>query len=534
MFVRNRLFAAFSILFLSGCAAITAPEGGPRDEKKPQLVSTKPAPGTTNFKDKTIQLKFDEPIRTKDLNKELIITPNNGNEYTTTIENETLNLEFSKPLEENTTYFLNFRNGVEDVTEGNKAPETTLTFSTGSFLDTASVSGKVMDYITKAPENNLTVALYKENDTATIRKNKPYYFSRTNADGSFTIQNIKAGNYWIYAHQDRNDNQTYDQENEKIGYLPNPISVNPKADSIILQTVWIDTKKPFVLTTENFTDQNTLVYNEGIQKITFQTVENPPKATSMLFMGDETGKRINIYPENGKLPASIIALSLDSAGNQGLDTVKFKLANKPAIPAKLYFKTDRTELVSGIPNKIKLTFAVPINVTGNKPYLLVEDTTTKITPLYPEAYQLNPTKTELTLTYTPKAKNLVNLTLDTTQILAINGKPLQKQSQQFTITRRATTGSVSGTVKTNFTNYTIELLDEKNIVINSAQNLKRLNYKNLQPGNYQIRVKVDENNDGQWNLGDKELKKAPEKLYKYPKPINVRANWEIEDIDLVF
>ena len=33
---------------------------------------------------------------------------------------------------------------------------------------------------------------------------------------------------------------------------------------------------------------------------------------------------------------------------------------------------------------------------------------------------------------------------------------------------------------------------------------------------------------------DKELKKAPEKLYKYPKPINVRANWEIEDIDLVF
>src|SRR5688572_20862484 len=149
MFVRNRLFAAFSIAFLTSCAAVNAPEGGPKDEKKPQLVSTVPADRTTNFTGKTITLEFDEDIRPKDLNKELIITPNTGNAYTVKNDRNTLSLEFSKPLEENTTYFISFRNAIEDITEGNKAAETTISFSTGAYLDTASVSGKAQDYLTQ-------------------------------------------------------------------------------------------------------------------------------------------------------------------------------------------------------------------------------------------------------------------------------------------------------------------------------------------------------------------------------------------------
>lgn len=534
MFVRNRLFAAFSILFLSGCAAITAPEGGPRDEKKPQFKSSNPPIGTVNFKDNKITVEFDEPIRTKDLNKELIITPNTDNAYTATTDRSTLILEFSKPLEENTTYFLNFRNGIEDVTEGNKAPETTISFSTGSYLDTARVSGKVTNYLTQAPENNITVALYPETDTANIRAHKPYYFTRSNADGSFSVQNIKAGNYWIFAHQDRNASETYDQQSERIAYLPLPLQVAPKADSIQLKTVRIDTQKPFVLSTEKFSDLNTLVFNEGIQKITFQTLEATPKPIPLLSLIDATGKRVNVYPENGNLPPTALALAVDSTGNQGRDTVKFNLVNKPAIPPKLNYKSDKSEIIAGANNKIKLTFPVPILVTGKNPITFLEDTITKVTPLYPKDYILNENKTELTVTYFSKAKSSVSLLVDTTQITGINGKPIEKQIQPYSVTRRAGTGSISGTVKTNFQNYTIELLDEKNANLRTNKNLRRISYPDLLPGNYLIRVKVDENNDGIWNLGDKKLKTSPEKLYIYPKPITVRANWEIEDIDLVF
>src|SRR5690606_33950939 len=99
--------------------------------------------------------------------------------------------------------------------EGNAAQQVMLSFSTGNYLDTASVSGTVQDYLTGVPETNITVALYPETDTSNIRSKKPYYFSRTNADGSFQIQNIKNGNYWIFAHQDKNNSETYDQEAEK-------------------------------------------------------------------------------------------------------------------------------------------------------------------------------------------------------------------------------------------------------------------------------------------------------------------------------
>ena len=158
MFVRNRLFAAFSIAFLTSCAAVNAPEGGPRDQKNPQLVSTTPADRTTNFSGQTITLEFDEDIRPKDLNKELIITPNTGNAYNVKNDRQKIILEFSKPLDENTTYLLSFNKGIEDITEGNKASAVTLAFSTGNQLDSASVSGKVLDYVTQMPESNITVA----------------------------------------------------------------------------------------------------------------------------------------------------------------------------------------------------------------------------------------------------------------------------------------------------------------------------------------------------------------------------------------
>lgn len=534
MFVRNRLFAAFSIAFLTGCAAVNAPEGGPRDEKKPLLVSTTPADKTTNFSGKIITLEFDEDVQPKDLNTELIITPNTGNTYNARSERKNIILEFNKPFEENTTYFLSFRNGIEDITEGNKAPEVTLSFSTGPNLDTASVSGKVVDYITQLPESNVTVAMYPENDTANIKTAKPYYFTKTNTDGSFQLRNIKNGNYKIYAHNDKNTNEIYDQENEKIGYLTELIKVNPKADSVIIKTVLLDTKKPFVVSTENSTDQNILVFNEGIQSITFQTIDQIPVEKKLLMNMDLTGKRLSVYPDNGKLPESIVALSVDSSGNKGVDTVKFALINKPTIPAKLSFTVDKQELVSGVINNIKITFPVPVQVTGKSPFQFLEDTTRKLIPAYPKDYQLNANNTEMVISYEPKALRTAELILDTTQILAVNGKPFQKQKHPMTITRRANTGSIAGKIKTNYQNYQVELLDEKNQVIKRDKNIRTIKYDELQPGNYFIRVKIDENNDGKWSLGDKALKTSPEKIYLYPKPIAVRANWEIEDIDLVF
>lgn len=534
MCAQNRLLAAFSILFISGCASINAPEGGPRDVKKPTVNNISPASGSTNFKGKIVTLTFDEDVRPSDLNKQLIITPNTGNTYTVVNDRNTIILEFDKNLEENTTYRLNFREGVEDVTEGNKIEPINLAFSTGNFLDTGRVTGRVTDYITGNPENDLTIALYQESDTNNFRDHKPYYFSKSSSDGSFKLENIKTGNYWIFAHNDKNSNEFYDQEKEKIAYLQKPIAVNPKADSILLKTVVLDTQKPFVLKTENFLDQNTLIFNEGIKNLIFRTMARPSKDVKLTYLQSEDGKRITVYPEKGALTTQLISLSTDSAGNAGIDTVKFKLEGKKAIPDRLTFRIDQQEIQANEENKIKIVFPIPIQVTGIQPFTIIEDTIRQIKPAYPKDYSLNSTKNELTLNYTPKARKKVELQFDSTQIVAINGKAFQKQKINFPVTTKATTGSISAIIKTNYANYVVELLNAQGKIVQSNENARRVKYPQLLPGNYTLRVKIDEDSDGKWELGDKYLKTKPEKLYTYPKPISVRANWEIEDIILSF
>src|SRR5690606_39845730 len=125
------------------------------------------------------------------------------------------------------------------------------------------------------------------------------------------LNNIKAGNYRIFAHNDKNGNEFYDQENERIGYLLQPISVNPTADSIKIETVMLDTRKPFVLSTENYLDQNTLVYNEGVRSVRFNLMAQTQDSVPLVTQTSEDGKRITVYPNQGVFPPELIAFSLD-------------------------------------------------------------------------------------------------------------------------------------------------------------------------------------------------------------------------------
>jgi uncharacterized protein (DUF2141 family) len=534
MSVLNKILTAAALLMLYSCAAVNPPEGGPKDEKKPDLKKSTPTNGSTGFSGRTIILEFNEDVITKDLNKELIISPNTGNSYTIKNDREKIELTFDKALEENTTYRLNFNQGIVDITEGNKAENVSLSFSTGSFIDSASISGKVINYLTTSPESNLTVALYPESDTNNIRDHKPYYFTRSAADGSFQLNNIKSGAYWVFALNDKNNNEFFDQEKEKIAYLPKPVTVQTRQDSVILKTVYLDTKKPFILSTENNLDQNTLVFNEGITSLNFKSLDKTGTAIKLPLVVSEDGKRTTVFPVNGALPAQLIVLSTDSTGNQGLDTAKFVLSGKKAIAEKISFSSKTTQLAPRSQNLIELNFPVPINIKGKQPFTILEDTIRKIIPEFPKDYSFNETNTVLKLKYTTKALKQVDIIPDTTTITTVNGKPIQKQKLTLDISSKGGTGSFSGTLRTTYKSYWLEILDEKGKIVKSFANPRQFKMDNMLPGTYQFRVKIDENNDGKWKTGDKLLKTMPEKLYIYPKIITVRANWDIEDLILVF
>ena len=52
--------------------------------------------------------------------------------------------------------------------------------------------------------------------------------------------------------------------------------------------------------------------------------------------------------------------------------------------------------------------------------------------------------------------------------------------------------------------------------------------KLFNPGDYEIRILEDANQNGMWDTGSYELKRQPEKVYTIPQKINIKANWDNE------
>ena len=82
----------------------------------------------------------------------------------------------------------------------------------------------------------------------------------------------------------------------------------------------------------------------------------------------------------------------------------------------------------------------------------------------------------------------------------------------------------------NGTSYVLQLIDENETVYRSSLLTKNasLNYINLDPRSYRLKLIVDKNKNGKWDSGNYLLHQQPEQILYYPDPITVRANWDVD------
>jgi hypothetical protein len=52
--------------------------------------------------------------------------------------------------------------------------------------------------------------------------------------------------------------------------------------------------------------------------------------------------------------------------------------------------------------------------------------------------------------------------------------------------------------------------------------------KYVEPGKFGIRIIWDDNQNNLWDVGDFGTRTYPEQVMYYPKPIELRANWELD------
>ena len=540
--MRN-LISIIAILLLIRCANQTSPTGGPQDKKPPVLLESTPKNNEKNFKAKTFELSFDEPVKLKNANEEVLITPSLGKKSKIVAKKNKVLITPEKPLEDSTTYTIDFRDAVQDLNEGNPAYNLRLAFSTGPEIDSLQIFGSVNELFKEQIPEKITVALYQQ-DTFNIFNHTPVYFTRTDAKGRFSITNLKAGKYYIYAFEDKSRNLKVDSKSEKFGFQTQQIILDAKKqDSIKIWLTRVDARPLKITSIRNTDRQSKIKFNKAIDSINVTA-----KDYELSYQYANTQEEILIFNPPKKDSVQIKIVAMDSVGNK-LDTVSYIKINNTKLP-KEKFTIQLNEPMYNIEKQqatIEGTFSKPLD-GFTLDSLFIQLDTTQFVAIDKKDISIDPVKhkIKITKTFTPliskdeksKAPQPIFIA-GKGSFISIEGDTSKSVISNIKILKEDEMGALSIKVSTSIPNYILELMNSKGTVIKKLKNPKNHVFKNLVPEEYKIRVIIDTNNNGKWDIGNFEKKVEPEPVFlyktidkKYSTP--VRANWEVGPLNIKF
>ena len=247
--IHNAALALAALAALSGCAAIGDPDGGPYDETPPRITGSHPKNGATGVKTRKVTIDFNEFIKLENANEKVVISPPQIEQPEIKVTGKKIQVELFDSLKPNTTYSIDFADGIVDNNEGNPLGDFCFRFSTGDAIDTLEVSGYVLNAEDLEPVKGMTVGLHSDlSDSAFMTK--PFErVSRTDANGHFTIRGIAPGTYRIYAVTDMDQTFSYSQRNEKIAWM----------DSVIVPTTQLRYREDTIFTAQGLVDTTMIV-----------------------------------------------------------------------------------------------------------------------------------------------------------------------------------------------------------------------------------------------------------------------------------
>lgn len=531
MKMRNLVYLLLLTLCLA-CARQGTPTGGPKDETPPKFLRANPDTLSLNVDTnlKEIRIDFDEYIVLKDHTKQIVTSPNLGtnvNYSPVGTARKYLQIKLSEPLQPNTTYSINFGNAIQDNNEGNKLSNFQYVFSTGDYLDSLQINGTVNVIGQKKLSQNILVALYKADSTyndSIILKEKPFYVARTDENGKFKLNYLHPDKYQIIAFEDKIDNMQFDLGREKIGFLPEPIDLS--------------THQEFQL---QLADQ-TPAYkaNKASQKdyghIVFKVAGKPDELSVEPIDFDFKSQKISYIPKSDSLNFWFNP-SLDSIEEKS-KRLKFIVRHKDQIDtlSTVYSNNKQHSLLILDKTKGGLSSSRKLKFSSTYPLVKIDST------------YISVKKDSLELPFTLKrdAKSENDFILDFKVDLQSNytveflpealedffGKTIADTLRlKFKTPSRNEIGNLKITLQNTPSHpFWIQLLNNKDDIVEEYYTTESVfDFYALRPGDYYLRILVDENENEHWDGADFFTRKAPEKAYIYPQMINVRAMWDLDE-----
>ncbi|MDO6471218.1 Ig-like domain-containing protein [Maribacter sp. 1_MG-2023] len=529
------IFVFIIVLMSYQCAQRGTPTGGPKDITPPELTRAEPPNLTTNFTGQKIRLYFDELVKLKDIQKQLIISPplknapvlspiGNANKY--------VEITIKDTLEPNTTYTFNFGQGIVDNNEENPKSFFTYVFSTGDYIDSLALTGVVKDAFNKKADDFVSVMLYKIDTSytdSTVYKRPPNYITNTlDSAVIFKLNNLKEGKYALFGIKDAAGNNLFDQKTDKIGFVRD--TINLPTDSIYLLNLFKEIQD-YGVAVPSMEASNRIsfgYYGEG-DDIKIETITEIPDTVKTKITKEREKDTLNFWFTPYEMDSLLFVITNESLKVK--DT--FKVKNR---------KVEFDSLKISMSQNGNIEMDKPINLLSNTP--LVSFDSTKIKLMDKDsveiAYQLKFDTVENLLNF--------NFKIDPDQSYRMELIPgavtdfFETSNDSVAYSFRTKSIADYGNLTLNLNGSTIvypiivQLTNEKGDLQREiyATEPQAYVFNNLNPGKYQARVIFDMNGNGKWDTGSFLEHRQPEKISYYPTLIELRANWEkIETFNLI-
>ena len=554
------LYLCFSL----GCAQVRPLTGGEKDTIPPNIINSLPVEFSTNINPDVFFFEFDELIDASNLKEKLIISPYYEGSFDVKTKKNTINISFDSAFNNNTTYIFSFADGVVDVTEQNPSIRSKYVFSTGAIIDSSYVSGVVLDPLKNEPIKDVLVGLYSEKDSLDLFHKKPIYFSSTNEQGFFKIDNVKKGRYSVYAFNDENNNFQAEFKKEKFGFIKNELEVGESLEKIYIPLFNEDLTPLKLLRTRERGSFVEVVFNKDIleynvccdERIVFSLTDN-----NILTLYQKTPindsvsikvKATDLY-KNNLLDSFYVSFNNETKYEHNLktsldlntqnidDTVEFTFkTNVPLLDYNINHIAIKKDTIN-IPVRFVKYKSKKINnntITG-KLYIESDSVVRYIKGLKEKviadslAYKNDSIYRVVTNYYKKLNTSSFDLEIKKGSLFTFNKDTIDYISKELKVRGPEYYGSLIGNllVSRDDKNYIVELVNENfsETIINNKKGLD-FEFKNIPPGKYLLRVFEDKNNNNKWDYFSIKDKKESERIVYYSNIIEVLSNWTIEGV----
>lgn len=516
------------VFILTQCAKKGRPSGGPKDEDAPLFVVADPPYETTNFKANEIKIYFNEYIKLKDLNKQLIISPplNPANPSLITPQgtaSKYITIKLLDTLQDDTTYIFNFGNSVEDNNESNKLEKFKYVFSTGDYIDSLKLKGRVENSFISDEIKNIKLLLYRLDSSYTdsaVYNTKPSYVTSTLDTSLFEFTNLRKGRYLLMALEDATSDYLFDPRQDKIGFLKDTI-VLPQ-DSIVSESISLfEEELPYTFRRGKEERKGKLIFGyegnaEGMQVELLSEVPEDFKTISLFEPDKDTLALYHSPIERDSLVFQI---------TKGIyrDTSVVRLRKK---------QLDSLSVSSTLRNILEFTDTLFLDT--NNPIVRID--TTKISLVDKdtinvpfEAY-ISPKESRVAILFEKKLDNKYNLELLPETMTDIFNFSHDTINYKFNTRKLEDYGDIQISVQNPSSKQVILQLTnnkdetQREMIVNTSGAFA---FEYLKPQEYKIRIIYDDNRNGKWDTGDFLKKKQPERVEYFSEIQAVRPNWSL-------